>query len=170
MLAQRALRMILLLLLHAGCACHERTSSAESFQPIASPNGAKEYPSKLGKITSQRDIWPVPDDATRWQTGIATKVIHPSHSTAHPQVGRRHVLGIAYVAYDQTGRVTARVPFKVQDLDLAPRGWQEVLTHMTRGEVRRAWIPRPDGGTDILDIEIQEFVVVRGDGTTQDVK
>lgn len=51
------------------------------------------------------------------------------------------------------------IPFKIEAIDLAPRTWQEVLVKMRQGDVRRAWIPEPNGKVAIMDFEIQRVVI-----------
>jgi hypothetical protein len=102
-----------------------------------------------------RLAWPIPDDAEQTSKGVYTKSVLKGGGK-RPKVGSGQVLLLCVTYYAKNGTVVEHDPMVVHNIDLPPKEWQEVLSRMAEGDVRRFWIsPR----AHIRDFAIGDFEV-----------
>jgi hypothetical protein len=116
---------------------------------------------KCSQVTAMdaASVWPTPSDAERTTTGVFTKQIRAG-TGRKPKMGTDEVLLLCVTYYDRGGNVVEHDPMLVHDIDLPPKEWQEVISRMREGEVRRFWISPRGHIKDFVigDFELQPIV------------
>jgi FKBP-type peptidyl-prolyl cis-trans isomerase len=89
------------------------------------------------------DVAAPPADATKTESGLAYKILHPGTGTTHPK-GRGTVV-VHYTGWTTDGKMIDSSVLRGEPttfpLDGVIRGWTEGLQLMVPGEKRRFWIP-----------------------------
>ena len=109
---------------------------------LPGPTTASVYASHVGSPVPAKEVWPVPQEASRIAHGNATQLIQRGDGLRLAVLNRDVIVGIAVVEYDKRGEVVSHIPFKVQAIDLAPPDWRAVLLQMHEGDVRHLVGPR----------------------------
>jgi hypothetical protein len=88
--------------------------------------------------------------------GVASVVLAPGFGPSRPVPGRGQLLGLAFIAYADDGKVLSVSPFVLQEYDTSRAGWRSVLGQMVAGEVRRVWV-HESGQLRVYDVELQSI-------------
>lgn len=132
-----------LLLTFASC---KQGSDSEKTNSTTKEPGSTEIPGKAGTnhftIPPPPDVGVVPKDAQTTKRGLSYKVLKPGTGTEHP--GLNDTVLVHLTGWTPDGKLhntTRRGKPHPMVISQSPRGWQEGLRMMTKGEQRRFWMP-----------------------------
>jgi len=129
--------------------------------PASSRTSSTDYSYKCSQIIAidPATAWPVPADAEQTSTGVFTKQVRAG-TGRKPETGTDEVLLLCATYYDRYGKVVEHDPMLVHDIDLPPKEWQEIISRMREGEIRRFWIsPRRHINDYVIgDFELQPIL------------
>ena len=129
-------------------------------------------------IPAPDDVAAPPEDASRSDTGLASKVLTAGAGDLHPET--KDSVRIHYTGWTADGKMidssVARNLPAVVKLDRVIPGWAEGVKLMVAGEKRRLWIPedmayqgRPDRPAGMLVFDIELLEVLRAPPPPADV-
>jgi len=120
--------------------------------------GTPKYQCRQPVAVDPATVWPIPRDAEVTPTGVYTKRLRDGDGR-RPVAGSGQVLILCLTYYARNGAIVQHDPVVVQDIDVPPKEWQEVLTRMREREVRRFWIPPRGHLKDVVigDFEMQPY-------------
>lgn len=154
----RLIRFALCAMCFVAITCRKEVPVERELTPATATTADTSY--KCHQVTpiDAKFVWPVPADAEQTSVGVHTKRVIQGRG-ATPKLGSHQVLLLCVTYYDRHGAVLEHDPLLVHNIDLPPKEWQEVLSRMTEGEVRRFWIsPRRHVKEFVIgDFELQPF-------------
>lgn len=147
---------IALSLLMIGSCSNE--DSGAGIGTTAGAGGKPTYQCRQPVSVGAESVWPIPRDAEVTKSGVYTKRLRRGNGRT-PVAGAGQVLLLCVTYYDIAGVVVLHDPGLVHDIDLPPKEWQEVLTRMSEGEIRRFWIQSRDHVKKVVigDFEMQPY-------------
>jgi len=160
--------------LATGCdSGNKETMSSEGTAPNSTPgseaSGAKTKPA-AAQIPAPADVAAAPTDATKTESGLATKVLTPGAGTEHPAPADK--VKVHYTGWTTDGKMFDSSVSRGEPTEFGVneviKGWTEGLQLMVKGEKRRMWIPGSlaygdkarggaPAGTLVFDVELLEI-------------
>lgn len=127
-------------------------------------------PAEPGAIPAPSDVGAVPADATRTESGLASRVLTPGTGTTHPTAASR--VRVHYTGWTTDGHMfdSSRTRGEPAEFPLSGviAGWTEGVQLMVEGERRRFWIPenlayqgRPGAPAGMLVFDVELLRIVR---------
>jgi peptidylprolyl isomerase len=165
------LRLVLVALVFVACDRNEQPHfhpRGEHARGVVEPEGDDDPGSPEIPVLAPPDVGAIPADATRTQSGLASRVLQPGTGTSHPHATDE--VTVHYTGWTTDGHMfdssvqrgmTATFP-----LDRVIAGWTEGLQLMVVGEHRRFWIPQElayrgqpgmPAGMLVFDVELVSF-------------
>jgi hypothetical protein len=150
---------LLLFALVVSCG-REAVDSGPPVHPKSADGFDHDYKCRSVADLSREMVWPVPSDASTTPTGVHTKVIAPGYGR-RPDVRSGETVVLCTTRYGTDGRVIEHNPLLVYDLDVPPKEWQEIVSQMHEGEIRRFWTSPRGHLKDfaIVDFELQPIPI-----------
>lgn len=117
-------------------------------------------------VPAPPDVGKAPADATRTQSGLASKVLRPGSGEARAR--RYDRVRVRYTGWKKDGQMFDSREAQVGVNEMIP-GWSEAVQDMAVGEQRRIWVPaklaygdtpppKLPGGDLTFDVELLEIV------------